>query len=462
MSFLRLAILCLTLILTALSFSAARADEARLFPTAEPFEGRIILEGLESPWGMVWGPNGRLWISERQGKRIVEVDPASGEKVILGTIDQVKTGPQHEGLLGLALAPDFDRSGWLYVNYTYMDGQVERHQVARLKYDPQTKKFGPPETVLAGLPAGDDHQGGRLVFGPDGFLYFSKGELGHNQGANCCKPNEAQRLPTAAEVAAKDWSAYVGKVLRMTPEGGIPDDNPVFEGVRSHIFTLGHRNPQGLVFVGDILYEVEHGPSTDDELNILVAGGNYGWPYVAGFRDDQSYAFINWSKIDVCPKVAAEVYLDGNWSRSKESEFQDPNFREPAKTFYTVPNGYSFKDAKFGDLSYLGYATIAPSSLDYYPADGPIKAWRNSLLISTLKNGAIYRLPLSQDRKQPQGDLIKYFHSANRYRQVLVAPDGQSIYVITDNGGNALDEDGLPTQAMKNPGALLVFKYRGE
>jgi dehydrogenase, PQQ-dependent, s-GDH family len=450
------------LIFTALSFAPARADEARMLPTAEPFEGRVLLEGLESPWAMIWGPNGRLWISERQGRRIIEVDPANGVKTVLATIGEVKTGPQHEGLLGLALAPDFERSGWLYVNYTYMDGQVERHKVARLKYDPQTKKLGPPETILAGIPAGDDHQGGRLIFGPDGMLYLSKGELGHNQGANRCKPNEAQRLPTMGEMATKDWAAYVGKVLRMTPEGGIPGDNPVFEDIKSHIFTLGHRNPQGLVFVDDILYEVEHGPSTDDELNILVPGGNYGWPYVAGFKDDQSYAFIDWSKIGDCRKMAADVYLPEDKPRMRESDFQAPDFREPAKTFYTVPNGYSFKDAKFGDQAYLGYATIAPSSVDYYPADGPIKAWRNSLLISALKNGAVYRAPLSEDRQQAQGDLIKYFHTANRYRQVLVAPDGRSIYVITDNSGNALDENGLPTQTMKNPGALLVFEYQGE
>lgn len=249
----------------------------------------------------------------------------------------------------------------------------------------------------------------------------------------------------------------------MTPEGGIPDDNPVLKGVKSHVFTFGHRNPQGMVFVDDILYSVEHGPSTDDELNILVAGGNYGWPYVAGFKDDQSYAFIDWSKVDGCSKVAADVYLPDDVPQMKESDFKDPNFREPAKTFYTVPNGYSFKDAKFKAMPFLGYATIAPSSVDYYPADGPIKAWRNSLLISSLKNGAIYRVPLSEDRKQAQGDVIKYFHTANRYNQVLVAPDGRSIYVITDNSGSVLDEDGLPQlRIMNNPGALLVFEYRGE
>ena len=437
---------------------AAPGDE---IPTGEPFTGRVLLEGLESPWGMIWGPGNKLWITERQGKRIIEVDPATGRKTTLATIDEVHTGPQHEGLLGLALAPDFDQSGWLYVNYTYMDGRAEKHKVARLRYDAKNKKLGAPETIIKGLPAGDDHQGGRLAFGPDGYLYFSKGELGHNQGTNRCKPNEAQRLPTQAEVDAKDWSAYVGKVLRLSPDGGIPADNPVINGVRSHIYTYGHRNPQGLVFVGDNLFEAEHGPSTDDELNRLVSGGNYGWPNVAGFIDDQAYAYIDWPKVDVCPKLAADVYLSDKYPQVKESEFKADNFVPPVKTLFTVPTGYSFADPKYGEVAYLGNATIAPSSVDYYPADGPVKLWRNSLLVSTLKNGSIYRVPLSSDLLHAQGDLEKMFTSQNRYRQVLVSPDGLSIYVITDSDGHVIGEDGLPAETMKNPGAILVFDYQG-
>ncbi len=439
---------------------AAEANRSELAFT-ENFSGRVLLENLEAPWAMIWGPNQKLWITERQGKRITEVDPASGEKTVLITIDEVHTGPQHEGLLGLALAPDFDRTGHLYVNYTYMDGQDEKHKIVRLTYEAKNKTLGEPRDILTGIQAGSDHQGGRLVFGPDGLIYFSKGELGHNQGANRCKPNEAQRLPSRAEVEARDWSAYVGKVLRLTPEGGIPDDNPVLDGVKSHVYTYGHRNPQGLVFVVEHLFEVEHGPSTDDELNRLEAGGNYGWPLVAGFVDNEAYAFIDWSKVEGCPKVAADVYLPDDVPQQKETDFQASNFRAPLKTFYTVPTGYGFADRKFGQLAYLGYATIAPSSVAYYPQDGPIKAWRNSLLISALKNGAIYRVPLSSDQMYAQGDVDKYFHTQNRYRQVLVSPDGRAIYVITDNKGNVIDRDGLPAQTMANPGAILVFEYQG-
>ena len=94
----------------------------------------------------------------------------------------------------------------------------------------------------------------------------------------------------------------------LNPDGGIPDDNPVINGVRSHVYTYGHRNPQGLVFVGDLLFEAEHGPSSDDEINLLVAGGNYGWPHVAGFRDDQGYVYGNWSAAPDCEKLAKSYF----------------------------------------------------------------------------------------------------------------------------------------------------------
>jgi PQQ-dependent dehydrogenase (s-GDH family) len=448
--------------MTAMVATALWAAPAAEIPVAEPFAGRVIADGLESPWGMIWGPDGQLWITERQGKRVVSIDPTSGAKTVLAEIDEVHIGPQHEGILGLALAPDFDSSGLLYLTYTYLDSDKERQKIVTYKYDKASKKLTDPKDIFTGLPAWTDHNGGRLAFGPDGNLYLSKGELGSNQGANRCNVNDAQRLPTADEVSNKDWSAYVGKILRLKPDGGIPDDNPAFNGVKSHVFTVGHRNPQGLKFVGNQLFSVEQGPSTDDELNLLVGGGNYGWPLIAGYPDDQAYGFINWPAVEGCEKIDGSAYLPPDQPIEKETKWNRDDYKEPIRTFYTVPSFYSFQDAKFGQLAYLGWATIAPSSLDYYPADGPIKAWQNSIIISSLKNGTLYRVPLSADQKQAQGDITKYFHTANRYRQVLVSQDGKSIYVITDKTGNFLDENGLPSQAPANPGSLLVFEYQGQ
>lgn len=312
------------------------------------------------------------------------------------------------------------------------------------------------------MPAGDDHNGGRLRFGPDGKLYYSIGEQGHNQGANVCKPIDAQRIPTKAELDAGDHSAYAGKVLRLNPDGGIPDDNPVINGVRSHVYTYGHRNPQGLVFVGDLLFESEHGPSSDDEINLLVAGGNYGWPHVAGFQDDQGYVYGNWSAAPDCEKLAKSYFptdIPASVPQQKETEWKAEDFRAPIKTFYTVPNSYNFRDGRCGDMAYLCWPTIAPSSVAYYPANGPIPGWGNSLLVTSLKNGALYRVPLNADGKTAQGDVTKYFHTPNRYRSALVSPDGKTIYVATDVRGNALGNDGKPVNDMKNPGSIIAFIY---
>ena len=116
-------------------------------------------------------------------------------------------------------------------------------------------------------------------------------------------------LPTAAQVAAKDYSLYPGKILRLNKDGSIPADNPVLNGVRSHVYAYGFRNTQGLAFVGDKLFATEHGPSTDDELNLIEKGGNYGWPYVAGYRDNESYVYANYSK---APKELQEKFDPNN------------------------------------------------------------------------------------------------------------------------------------------------------
>ncbi|MDS4039457.1 PQQ-dependent sugar dehydrogenase [Citrobacter amalonaticus] len=434
---------------------------------AEPFKTSVLINGLDAPWDMVWGPDNWLWVTERKASSIDRINPQTGEKQITITLPNVHTGLQHEGILGLALSPNFMKSGgdkYVYTAYTYMDGENEHAKIVRLEYDEKTHKLGNETVVLAGFPAGNDHNGGRLRFGPDGKLYYTIGEQGHNQGGNFCKPIEAQRVPTIDELEKKDYSAYTGKVLRLNIDGSVPDDNPVIKGVKSHLFTYGHRNPQGLVFVGDTLYASEQGPSSDDELNILEAGGNYGWPHVAGFRDDQAYVYANYSEAKDCPSVKWDPnHIPEGVQVQKETEWNSPDFKAPLKTFFTVKDGYTFNDASCPpESSYICWPTIAPSSVAYYPDNGVIKGWRNSILISSMKNGALYRVLLNENKKDVQGDVAKYFHTANRYRMVLVSPDTRKIFVATDNFGNVMDESNHPTLDLKNPGAILVFEYTGK
>jgi PQQ-dependent dehydrogenase (s-GDH family) len=269
----------------------------------EHFTMRVVAAALGNPWEITWGPDGYLWVTERSAFRVTRIDPLTDRTHVALTLEDAYTSVDQDGLLGLALHPDLLKGrahDYVYVAYTHDvdpgDGVMRNLRVRRYTYDRSAQTLTAPVDVIDGLPAWDDHGGGRLLVGPDAKLYLTRGDHGSNWLANACNVIRSQELPTAEEVRAGDWSKYQGKILRLNLDGSIPDDNPVFNGVRSHIYTYGHRNPQGLVFASNgLLYAAEHGPSTDDELNIVTAGGNYGWPLVAGYKDDRSYAYANWS-----------------------------------------------------------------------------------------------------------------------------------------------------------------------
>jgi PQQ-dependent dehydrogenase (s-GDH family) len=267
----------------------------------ETFTSRVVAAGFEDPWEVAWGPDGFLWITERVGKRVVRVDPASGSRKVAVTIDEVHQTLAQDGLLGLVVHPQLLRgSNHVYVMYTYDadtgEGVERRAKIRRYTYELATQQLANPVDVLTDLPHGPDHGASRLVLGPDGKLYASRGDHGSNFLAYHCEPIRAQELPTAADIRARNWRGYEGKILRIDVDGSIPEDNPALNGVRSHVFSYGHRNPQGLAFGPDgRLYESEHGQDTDDEVNRIEAAGNYGWPLIAGFKDDLYYTYANWS-----------------------------------------------------------------------------------------------------------------------------------------------------------------------
>ena len=247
------------------------------------FAFRVLASGLESPWEITWGPDGHLWVTEREGKRITRIDPANGSKTVAVAIPDAFQDSDHQGVLGMALHPNLLRQtgeDHVYVAYVYVASRAPvtlRARIARYTYDPSTRRLGNPVNVISGLPASNDHNAGRLVIGPDGTLFYSIGDQGANQAFNKCKLNRAMDLPSAAEVASGDWSAYQGKILRLNLDGSIPADNPMIANVRSHVYSYGHRNAQGLAFgPGGRLYSSEHGPKTDDEINLIQPGRNYG------------------------------------------------------------------------------------------------------------------------------------------------------------------------------------------
>lgn len=430
------------------------------------FEMRVLTSGLSNPWAMQWGPDGKIWVTERNSAEITAVDPLTGVQTVLATIEGVYTGAQHEGLLGLVLHPEMGQgtgNDVAFISYTVNNGKADApdpsQQLVKLTYDAAAGTLGAPEVVMDGVPAWNDHNAGRLAIGPDGKIYWSLGDQGGNFGRNYMRPSLSQLLPTQAEVEAGDHTSYTGKVLRLNLDGSIPEDNPELEGVRSHIYSYGHRNPQGLAFGPDgTLYVSEHGPSSDDELNVIVAGGNYGWPNVAGYRDGQWYEYANWSEgpegLERAPVAPPEV------PRYPETDFPD-TMVDPIATYFTVAADFVAETCGF-----ICNPTIAPGSVLHYSAgEGGIAAWDNALLIPTLKNGVIYVQPLSDDGQSTEGELTAWLSSQNRLRDVIVSTDGTQVFVATDAFGSLaskVEGDAPNTNVLHNPGAILVYSYTGE
>ncbi len=239
---------------------------------------------LEVPWGLDFLPDGRAVVTERDNARVLLVDPDGGTPQEAGVVAAAE--PEGEGgLLGVAVSPDFRRDRTLYLYATRAsDNAVLR---ARLGAD---DTISTPEPILEGIPKGFIHNGGRLAFGPDGFLYVSTGETGDGP-------------------LAQDPGSLGGKILRITTDGEPAPGNP---DPRSPVWTLGHRNVQGLAFDDDgHLWASEFGQSTFDELNLVEKDDNYGWPEVEGRGDDADFTNpqVVWATSEASPSGLA--YVDG-------------------------------------------------------------------------------------------------------------------------------------------------------
>jgi cytochrome c5 len=291
------------------------------------------------------------------------------------------------------------------------------------------------------------------------------GDRGNNQLGNYCQPIESQRLPTRKEVDSRDYIAYSGKSLRIGLDGAIPADNPALDGVVSHVFTYGHRNTQGIDFGPDgTLYGSEHGPKTDDEINILTSGGNYGWPNVAGLRDGNAYEYARWAESTApCSEIRfSDLAIHPSVPREPESAFTKP-FIPPIATMFTVPTGYNFQDPLCKGVNYICWPTVGASSIEYYESKGGgIPGWEKVLFVTTLKRGSLYVAALSADGKSVKSPMSRYFQSEDRFRDTAVSADRRTIYVATDSSGLVEALNGGATSRMANPGAILAFTYERE
>jgi glucose/arabinose dehydrogenase len=255
---------------------------------------KILAHDLVVPWGLAFLPNGDALVGERISGRVHRVSAAGGRRHV-GTIDEVVPAGE-AGLLGIAVAPTFTQDRWVY----FYVSVAHEQRIIRKRY--AGGQLGPTQVVLPGIPRGEtsNHNGGGLGFGPDGLLYASTGDA---------------RLDTPGQKSgsvAQDPHSLAGKILRLAPDGSVPDGNPW----GNHVWTVGHRNVEGFTWNAQgEMWATEFGENTRDELNRIVPGANCGWPAVeggdgpGGFHDP----FVTWHPTDTCSPSGVAISKGRAW-----------------------------------------------------------------------------------------------------------------------------------------------------
>jgi glucose/arabinose dehydrogenase len=325
---------------------------------------RLVKDSLFIPWEIVYGPDNHIWFTQKNGY-ICRLDPATSKTdTLYHETNTYVTG--EGGMLGLALDPNFSTQPYVYVSYNYNSGGT-KERIVRYSYSGGVLQN--PQTLIDNIAGASIHDGCRLLF-IDGKLYITTGDAAN------------QTLP-------QNLASLNGKVLRINPDGTIPSDNPI---PGNPAWSWGHRNAQGMIYANNKLYITEHGPTNDDEINVIEKGRNYGWPNVHGFCDASEQQFCN-----------------------------DSNVVEPLKVW--TP-------------------TLAVCGLDYY--DHPMfPTLQKSLLMTTLKDQKLYQLKLNGTFDAITTTTIVSGVSVGRIRDICISPNGR-IYISTSNsnssGSNRIDK----------------------
>jgi glucose/arabinose dehydrogenase len=330
-----------------------------------------VANGLQHPWSLAWLPDGRMVVTERPGRLRIVAQDGSLSPPLAGVppVAAESTG----GLMDVALDPAFSTNQLIYLSYLERRGDglngisIAR---ARLVETNGESRLDGLSVLLQAEPTAKDgiNVASRLAFGRDGKLYITLGD----------------RMVLRDQ--AQDLGTDIGKVARINPDGSIPSDNPFVHrpGARPEIFTLGHRNSEGLAIHPDTgkVWELEHGAKGGDKINVLRGGRNYGWPVI-------TYG----------------VDYDG---KTIGTGTQKAGMQQPI--YYWDPS-------------------IAPSGLAFYTGD-LFPAWRGNLLVGALKAQRLVRLVLKGERVVAEEDLLLDLHE--RIRDVRQGPDG-AVYLLTDD-----------------------------
>jgi glucose/arabinose dehydrogenase len=320
------------------------------------------------PWGMAWLPNGDLLITLRDGE-LKRLKKGQSNAETISDLPEIAVGSQG-GLLDIAVHPDYDNTGWIYISYAKEDDKGNK-STAIMRAKLSGKKLIEQEDIYVAQAYGrkGNHFGSRLAFDNQGYLYFSIGDRGQR------------------DVNPQDITRDAGKVYRLHDDGRIPDDNPFINNAEAKkaIYSYGHRNPQGMVkhpITGDI-WTHEHGPRGGDEVNLIGKGKNYGWPII-------SYG-INYSGTEITDLTQKKGMEQPLW-------YWDPSI---------APSGMAFVTS------------------DKYPH------WQGNILVGSLKFGQIVMVTLAGN-KAVKAEVVR--DELTRVRNIKQGPDGYVYVGVDGQG----------------------------
>lgn len=358
-------VLCFFVVMTQFS-CGQKTDKEVETPAETQVSKEMVVPGLQLPWGLDFLPDGSMLITEKAGQLIHYKD---GQKTEVENVPKVYVRGQG-GLLDVAVHPDYESNGWIYLTFASEEGQGKGGNTALVRAKLQDGALTSIEKLYKAEPntTRGQHFGSRIVF-QDGFVYFTIGERGER------------------DVNPQDITRDGGKVYRLNADGSIPQDNPFVgeENAKEAIYTYGNRNPQGMVIhpgTGEIWIH-EHGPRGGDEINVVEKGANYGWPVI-------TYG-INYSGTPITDKTKQE-------GMKQPIHYWDPSI---------APSGMAFITS------------------DKYPG------WKGDLLVGSLSFQYLERLVMNGKEVVKRE---KLFPEIGRVREVTMGPDGYIYFGVEGKG----------------------------